>query len=127
MEPVWLRLAGRLSIQTDQPRFGFSWRIAVLLRKPQVFGVVFPWISLDSLVRIETYQWVTRKNLRKIFPRAFVVAKDPSTAAHDLGMAKGRIAHGASLTKFLIFCKRLSPGPFGLGASLQSKLALIRD
>jgi hypothetical protein len=29
------------------------------------------------------------------------------TAAHDLGMAKGRIAHGASLTKILIFCKRL--------------------
>jgi hypothetical protein len=49
------------------------------------------------------------------------------TAAHDLGMAKGRIAHGASLTRFLIVCKRLSPGPFGLGASLQSELALIRD
>src|ERR1700733_10615886 len=42
------------------------------------------------------------------------------TAAHDLGMAKGRIAHAASLTKFLIFCKRLSPGPFRLDASLQS-------
>jgi hypothetical protein len=27
--------------------------------------VGFPWISLDSLVRIETYQWVTRDFRRK--------------------------------------------------------------
>jgi hypothetical protein len=29
------------------------------------------WISLDSLVRIETYQWVTRDFPGKSFPRAF--------------------------------------------------------
>jgi hypothetical protein len=30
-------------------------------------GVVFAWISLDSLVRIETYQWVMRDKARKSF------------------------------------------------------------
>jgi hypothetical protein len=40
-------------------------------------GVVKAWISLDSLVRIETYQWVTGDFQRKIFPRAFGVAKAP--------------------------------------------------
>ena len=29
-----------------------------------------PWISLDSLVRIETYQWVTRLEAALIFPCA---------------------------------------------------------
>jgi hypothetical protein len=28
--------------------------------KGPILGVGFPWISLDSLVRIETFQWVTR-------------------------------------------------------------------
>jgi hypothetical protein len=32
------------------------------------------WISLDSLVRIVTYQWVKRDNRATFFPRAFVVA-----------------------------------------------------
>ena len=34
-------------------------------------GVGFPWISLDSLVRIETYQWVTRDKRCKIFSCPF--------------------------------------------------------
>ena len=41
-------------------RFGFSWLAAISLRKPRLLTVGFPWISLDSLVRIETYQRVTR-------------------------------------------------------------------
>jgi hypothetical protein len=61
------------------------------------------------------------KKPEKNFSSRFVVAKDPSRRLPTIwGMAKGRIAHAASLTKFLIFCKRLSPGPFRLGASLQS-------
>ena len=32
--------------------FGFSWAVAVSLRKPPIMRVGFPWISLDSLVRI---------------------------------------------------------------------------
>jgi hypothetical protein len=33
---------------------------------------------LDSLVRNETYQWVTRDKSRKIFPRPFPLALEPS-------------------------------------------------
>ena len=51
--------------------FGFSWRVAVSLRKLPLMRVGFPWISLDSLARIEAFQSVTRKERRKIFPRAF--------------------------------------------------------
>jgi hypothetical protein len=31
----------------------------------------FVWISLDSLVRNETYQWVTLEKPQKIFPIGF--------------------------------------------------------
>jgi hypothetical protein len=42
------------------------------------------WISLDSLARIEIYQRVTRDFRERLFPRAFVVAKEPSKQrAHD--------------------------------------------
>ena len=41
-------------------------------RKPPILRVGFPWISLDSLVRIETFQWVTRDYRRKIFRGAFL-------------------------------------------------------
>jgi hypothetical protein len=53
-------------------RFGFSWLVAVSLRRPAIMSVGFPWISLDSLVRIETYQWVTRHKARKFFLGAFL-------------------------------------------------------
>jgi hypothetical protein len=36
--------------------------------------VGFPWISLDSLDRIETYQWVTRLERRKTSSRGFPLA-----------------------------------------------------
>ena len=39
--------------------------------KTQIKRVGFPWISLDSLVRIETYQWVTRDFRSKVFRAAF--------------------------------------------------------
>jgi hypothetical protein len=39
--------------------------------KPLFTAVRFVWISLDSLVRIETYQWVTRQKPSKSFARRF--------------------------------------------------------
>jgi hypothetical protein len=51
--------------------FGLSWLAAISLRKPQLLTVGFPWISLDSLVRIETYQCVTRDFRWKFFLRPF--------------------------------------------------------
>jgi hypothetical protein len=46
------------------------------------------WISLDSLGRIDSYQWVTRDFQRKIFPRAFVVADAPSKRRPTIRYAK---------------------------------------
>jgi hypothetical protein len=49
------------------------------------------------------------------------------TASPRFGMAKERIAHGASLVQFLIFCKKLPARaiPF-LAASIKKQLALGR-
>jgi hypothetical protein len=52
-------------------RFGFSWTVAVLPLDGPKTRVGFPWISLDSLVRIETLQWVTRDSPRKKFRALF--------------------------------------------------------
>jgi hypothetical protein len=78
--------------------------------------VGFPWISLDSLVRIEAFQWVTRVEARKLFnSRLLPGVRSAGTGAWVEAMRKRRIVHGASLPWFLIFCKILpsEPLPFG--------------
>jgi hypothetical protein len=50
IQPIWVFLAHPVS-----------------LRKPPLTGVGNPWISLDSLVRIVTFQWVTREKRRTFF------------------------------------------------------------
>jgi hypothetical protein len=58
VDPVWVFLApSRLATRT------------------KVFAIGFPWISLDFLVRIDIYQWVTRDSQERIFSRALVVAQ----------------------------------------------------
>src|SRR6185437_133328 len=93
---------------------------------PPDCGVGFPWISLDSLVRIVTYQWVTRDKRDKIFSRGFsallglhVGGKSPP------GIDNGRFGHSASLAQFVIFCNQLRPRP-ALAASTRGRLALER-
>ena len=79
--------------------------LAISLRRPLLMSVGLSWISLDSLVRIYTFQWLTRLLAERIFP-------SPCPAAprrRNGSLRKGRIVHGASLTCFLIFCKRLPP------------------
>jgi hypothetical protein len=57
------------------------------------------WISLDSLVRIETFQLVTRLEAGKIFSRAFSFALQVQGQERAVeAMRKGRIVHRASLT-----------------------------
>jgi hypothetical protein len=54
-------------------RFGFSWRPAPWPRKASSGALGFPWISLDSLVRNEPFQWVPidyRENFSLPPPRA---------------------------------------------------------
>jgi hypothetical protein len=53
---------------------------------------------LDSLVRIETFQWVTRNKPEKIFRRGFSLAL--AALGHGpevLGVSMRRIVHRASL------------------------------
>jgi hypothetical protein len=72
VDPVWVFLARR--------RFA---------AKTPIMRVGFPWISLDSLVRIETYQWVARKKARSVFPPAFVVAKELLERQPTISHAEG--------------------------------------
>jgi hypothetical protein len=79
--------------------FGFSWPLAVSLRRPPLMSIGLSWISLDSLVRIETFQWVTRPEAGKLFSRAFCWrCEAPGGERAVEAMRKRRIVHGASLT-----------------------------
>ena len=99
------RRAGRLV----QRRFGFSWRLAIWLWKPPFLGVGKAWISLDSLVRNEIFQWVTGEFRAKKFALAFPGVESRAGRERAVGaMRKGGIVHGARLRQFLLFCKKLS-------------------
>jgi hypothetical protein len=66
------------------------------------------WISLDSLVRIETFQWVTPDFWRKKISRDLCRrGGGAGTGAGILTMQKRSLAHRASLTHFLLFCNQL--------------------
>ncbi len=97
-------------------RFGFSWRVAYSPRKPRLSTIGFPWISLESLVRIETYQWVTRDKSAKNFRGAFSLllrrnrtAESP-LARVDTGSLIGQVYPDFGLAA--INC-RFKPIPFG--------------
>jgi hypothetical protein len=67
----------------------------------------------------------------KLFSRAPSVASEaPEREPRVEAMRKGRIVHGASLTQFLFFCKRLPSEPFPFGhlnpKAVCSKVAFIR-
>jgi hypothetical protein len=51
--------------------------------KAPLLSVGFPWISLNSLVRIETFPWVTWHEARKPFSRAF----SPALKSAGMGAA----------------------------------------
>jgi hypothetical protein len=107
--------------------FGFSWPLAVSLRKPPLMAVGFSWISLDSLVRIETFQWVTRLEVRQTLsdrPGRCGRARKASEASHKLRGTIVSCGHGI-LTSDLqqgIVARAL---PFG--RRLTSKGTRVRD
>jgi hypothetical protein len=102
----------RLCMETATPTpvrligFGFSWRRAVSLRKTPIIRVGFPWISLDSLVRIETYQWVTRDKSPKVFLALYRASAAPERRLTIFAGARAGWSMGASLIDFLIFCNQ---------------------
>jgi hypothetical protein len=107
--------------------FGFSWPLGVSLRRPLLMSLGLSWISLDSLVRIETFQWVTRLEAGKTFSQPFFPGVEaPQREPAVEAMRKRRIGHGASLTRLLIFCNGLSSEPLPFVAPIQKQLALAR-
>jgi hypothetical protein len=64
------------------------------------------WISLDSLDRIETYQWVTGDFQLAIFRWALAAPGGEKSEVLTCGGAE--LFMEASLTLFLIFCKKIS-------------------
>ena len=89
--------------------FGLSWRMAVSPRKAPLKRVGKVWISLDSLVRNEPFQWVTRdfrrKKIRAPFRPQGREAQACKPALSSLG--KGGIVHGPSLAPFPNFRNQL--------------------
>jgi hypothetical protein len=77
--------------------------VAVFLRKPQLLNVGFPWISLDSLVRNEPYQWVTRDFRWRIFLGASWLVKPPELAPALDATAEGQDCSWGKLNLFSIF------------------------
>ena len=78
------------------------------------------WISLDSFVRIKTFQWVTRDFPRVKFLTAFCGQDPAELAAVVETMRECRIAHEASLPLFLIICKRLYASMVALVAAVYA-------
>jgi hypothetical protein len=64
-DTVFMRIERRLAASIRQALRSRQGLLSFLARgclalKTAVLGVGFSWISLDSLVRIETFQWITR-------------------------------------------------------------------
>ena len=90
-------------------RFGFSWARAVWSRKPSFLRVGKAWISLDSLVRIEPFQWVTRDFRWKNFALPLGRGGGAGTGETAVeAMRMRRIIHEVSLARFLLFVNQSS-------------------
>jgi hypothetical protein len=100
--------------------FGFSWNGPFCLRKPQLLGVGFPWISLDSLVRNDRYQWVTRDFRPKFFPRAFVAWKSRRNGDPTIRHAKRTDCSCGKLTSISDFLQEIAAPPPSKSKSFQS-------
>jgi hypothetical protein len=73
-------------------------------------SVGFPWIPLDfvgSLARIESFNGLRGLKQENFFSRFFRGVRSAGTRARGLGMRKGRIVHGASLTWFSDFLQEI--------------------
>jgi hypothetical protein len=93
--PIWVSLArGRFAAKAQLMRVGFSW------------------VSLDSLVRIETYQWVTRLEAGKTF--FFPGVRSAGTGASVPRMRRRRIVHRASLNLVSDFLQEIVVRPIFL-------------
>jgi hypothetical protein len=112
-------------------QFGLSWDPPDSGLNRLSIRVGFPWISLDSFVRIGTFQWVTGGVAREIFSCCFSPQRLPNQcvksswqpALFDKGaMCRSATFHEFSVAGILIFRKRLMKNT-GRGNSAQRKAA----
>jgi hypothetical protein len=75
--------------------------------KTPISAVGFPWISLDSLVRIEPFQGVTWIKPPTFFPTPFAVGKRCLKGQPTISMAEGRVAHWGKLILFSAFLQTI--------------------
>jgi hypothetical protein len=87
-------------------------------------AIGFVWISLDSLVRIETFQWVAPTKASRIFPTAFAVAKGPFEGQTTILQAEGTDRSWEKLTSISDFLQGISHGDASLAASSGWRSAL---
>src|SRR5579863_7114432 len=73
---MWPRRVGGIAagaeggLRSSSAAIWVSWAAALSARNALFRPIGFPWISLDSLVRIETYQWVMLDSPNRQFSRA---------------------------------------------------------
>ena len=100
--------------------------MAVLPRNLPNMPIGFSWISLDSLVRIETFQWVTRQKRAKVFSVAPLGVEragdgDRSRAyAEAQNCSRGKLSLVSDSTQRIVvpalsFSRRLIQKPRDLG------------
>jgi hypothetical protein len=108
--PIWVFLArGRFAAKAPFMRVGF------------------PWISLDSLVRIETFQWVTRLEAGKLFSRAFsLTLRGAGTGACGRGHAEGQDCSRGKLNQISDFLQEIVVQPTSF-ARCRSRISLGRQ
>jgi hypothetical protein len=72
-------------------------------------GVGLSWISLDSLVRIEAFQWVMQREAGKLFSQPFSLAlRGATTSECGLGHAEAPDSSWAKLTLFSDFLQEIA-------------------
>jgi hypothetical protein len=124
---LWMESVGSTSPRRDLGPVAPIWVFLARGRfasKALLLSVGFPWISLDSLVRIETFQWVTRLVAGILFLGPFPGVRSAGTGACGRGHGSAGLFTWQALIQFLIFCKRLSSEPFPFGRLIQKQLAL---
>jgi hypothetical protein len=70
-------------------------------------SVGLSWISLDSLVRVQTFQWVTRLEAGKIFSRAFSLAFEAPERELAFWRAEGQDCSRGKLNQISDFLQEI--------------------
>jgi hypothetical protein len=91
-------------------------------------AIGFAWISLDSLVRIESFQWVARDFPGRIFLGPFPGVRSAGNGSRRSGPCGcAELLHEASLAKFPIFFNQLSSDRKWRSDNLARQSAQCRD